>query len=252
VIEVYFIVIPYVRRKQILEEVKKKEIVYVEELANSLKNISLSTIRRDLRTLAEEGQIELLHGGAVRVRVDVYDIPIQAKQLLNIEKKDKIAKFAASLVNDGDVVYIDSGTTVFEMIKYLKNKNIKIVTSNTKVINELEDSKFTCIVLGGEVSASIASIAGPMTETMLTKMFFDKAYLGASGYSYNGGINTHDPKEAIKKEIVKKNSSETYVLVDSSKADKTTFCKVFGIDECIIITDEANKTLEEHAKYFVV
>ncbi|MCY9665711.1 DeoR/GlpR family DNA-binding transcription regulator [Paenibacillus alginolyticus] len=246
--------IPYMRRKRIVEEVGKKEIVYVEELANSLKDISLSTIRRDLRSLAEEGQIELLRGGAVRVKEDAYETPIQTKQFMHLEKKDKIAKFAASLVNDGDVIYIDSGTTVFEMVKYLKNKNVKMVTSNTKVINELEDTKYTCMILGGEITKSIASIAGPMTETLLANMFFDKAFLGASGFDTHSGINTPDPKEAKKKEIVKKNSKETYVLVDSSKANKTTFCKVFDIDECIIITDEANEVLEakENAKYFVV
>jgi DeoR family fructose operon transcriptional repressor len=244
--------IPYVRRKQIIEEIEKKDIAYVEELAQSLPNISISTIRRDLKTLADEGQIELLRGGAARIKENAYETPIQTKELLHIEIKDKLAKFAASLVNDGDVIYIDSGTTVFEMIKYLKNKNIKIVTSNTKVINELEETKFTCIILGGEITKSIASIAGSITETLLTNMFFDKAFLGASGFSLTSGINTPDPKEAKKKQIVKKNSTDTYVLVDSSKANITTFCKAFDMDECIIITDESNKVLEEHAKYFVV
>jgi DeoR family fructose operon transcriptional repressor len=243
--------IPYVRRKQILEEVEKKEIVYVEELAKTVKNASLSTIRRDLKTLAEEGQIELLRGGGVRIKEDAYETPIRTKELINVEKKDQIAKFAASLVNDGDVIYIDSGTTVYEMIKYLKQKNIKLVTTNTKVLHDIEDAKFTCIVVGGEVTKSLASIAGPLTETELSSMFFDKAFLGASGYSLISGINTHDLKEAKKKEIVKNNSNETYVLVDSSKANKTTFCKAFDIKDCIIITDESNEILEKNAKYFV-
>lgn len=243
--------IPYVRRKQILEEVEKKEIVYVGELAQTIKSASLSTIRRDLKTLAEEGQIELLRGGAVRIKEDSYETPIRTKELINIEKKDQIAKFAASLVNEGDVIYIDSGTTVFEMIKYLKDKNIKVVTSNTKVIPEIYDAKFSCIVLGGEVTKSLASISGPLTETQLESMFFDKAFLGASGYALKGGINTPDPKEAKKKEIVKNNSTDVFVLADSSKADKTTFCKAFDIEECTIITDESNDTLEKHAKYFI-
>ncbi|WHX49344.1 DeoR/GlpR family DNA-binding transcription regulator [Paenibacillus woosongensis] len=243
--------IPYVRRKQILEEVEKKEIVYVGELAQTIKSASLSTIRRDLKTLAEEGQIELLRGGAVRIKEDSYETPIRTKELINIEKKDQIAKFAASLVNEGDVIYIDSGTTVFEMIKYLKDKNIKVVTSNTKVIPEIYDAKFSCIVLGGEVTKSLASISGPLTETQLESMFFDKAFLGASGYALKGGINTPDPKEAKKKEIVKNNSTDVFVLADSSKADKMTFCKAFDIEECTIITDESNDTLEKHAKYFI-
>ena len=82
-------------------------------------------------------------------------------------------------------------------------------------------------------------------------MIFDKAFLGDSGYSVKSGINTPDLKEAKKKKIAKDNSTDTYVLVDASKANKTTFCKAFGIDECVIITDEPNEILEKHAKYFV-
>ena len=243
--------IPYLRRKQILEQIEKKEIVSVEELAQIMTNASLSTIRRDLKALADEGQIELLRGGGVRMKEEAYETPIQTKALLNVEKKDQIAKFAAQLVNEGDVIYIDSGTTVYEMIKYLKDKNIKVVTSSTRVVADLDDAQFTCIVLGGEVSRSLASIAGSLTESQLDSMFFDKAFLGASGYSVKSGINTPDLKEAKKKRIVKENSADTYVLVDSSKANKTTFCKAFDLDECVIITDESNEILEKHAKYFV-
>jgi DeoR family fructose operon transcriptional repressor len=243
--------IPYVRRQNILNELEKREIIYVDEIAQSL-NISASTIRRDLNTLAEEGQIVLLRGGAVKLKTGSYEIPLQTKQLLNIGKKDRIAKHAASLVMDGEVIYIDSGTTTLHMIKYLKNKQITVVTSNTQVINELVESDITCIILGGEITKNLGSVVGPITEKLLMNMFFDKAFIGASGYSLMGGINTPDSREATKKEIVKNNSKITYVLADSSKANNTTFCKAFGIDECTIITDESNELLEKYAKYIVV
>lgn len=244
--------IPYVRRKKILEEFEKKEVVYVADLAKSFKNISVSTIRRDLRSLAQEEQIVMLRGGAAKLKTGSFDLPIQAKQLLNIDEKNKIAKYAASLVMDGEVIYIDSGTTPLHMMKYLKNKQITVVTSNTQVINELMETKITCIIVGGEITKTLGSVVGTITDELLSKMFFDKAFLGASGYSVQGGINTPDIREANKKKIVKHNSKETYVLIDSSKANKTTFCKAFEIDECIIITDKTNEVLEKHAKFIVV
>lgn len=242
--------IPYIRHQNILSELEKHEIAYVNDLSEILE-ISASTIRRDLNTLSEEGQIVLLRGGAVKLKTGSFDLPIQAKQLLNIEKKDRIAKYAASLVKDGDVIYIDSGTTPLMMMKYLKDKKITVVTSNTQVLEMLVETDITCIILGGEITKNLGSIVGPITEKLLSTMFFDKSFLGASGFSLNGGINTPDVREATKKEIVRNNSKVTYVLVDSSKVNKTSFCKAFNIDQAIIITDERNERLEKHAQFIV-
>lgn len=219
-----------------------------------MNDCSVSTIRRDLRTLSDEGQIVLLRGGAVRLKEGLgsFDLSIQTKKLLNIEQKEKIARYAATLVNPGEVIYIDSGTTTLYMMKYLKDKEITVVTSNTQVLNELADSKVTCIILGGEITKSLASIVGPITDKLLSTMFFDKAFLGASGYCLQGGINTPDAREANKKKIVRDNSKKAYVLADNSKAGKITFCKAFEINECTIITDKSNETLEKYADYIVV
>jgi len=242
--------IPYIRHQNILSELEKHEIAYVNDLSDIL-GISASTIRRDLNTLSEEGQIVLLRGGAVKLKTGSFDLPIQAKQLLNIDKKDRIAKYAASLVKDGDVIYIDSGTTPFMMMKYLKDKKITVVTSNTQVLEMLAETDITCIILGGEITKNLGSIVGPITEKLLSTMFFDKSFLGASGFSLNGGINTPDIREATKKEIVRANSKVTYVLVDSSKVNKTSFCKAFNIDQAVIITDERNERLEKHAQFII-
>lgn len=243
--------IPYMRRKQILEEFEKKEIVYLEDLLQTLPKASKSTIRRDLRILAEEGQIVLLHGGAAKLKTGSYDLPIQTKQLMNMDRKNRIARYAASLVNDGEVIYLDSGSTTSAMMKYLKQKEIVVVTSSIQVISELPGSKIRGIILGGDITSNLGSIVGPTTEAQLSSMFFDKAFLGTSGYSSLSGINTPDPREAKKKEIAKNNSQITYVLADGTKAGKTTLCKAFGIDECTIITDEPNAILEQYAKYIV-
>jgi len=244
--------IPYIRRKKILAELKIGKLVYIEDLTKIFNNISRSTIRRDLKALEVEGYINLLQGGAAKLRSGSYDMPIQSKKNLHMEKKNRIAKYAASLVKDKEVIYIDSGTTTLQMVKHLKGKKITVITSNTLLFNEFQDGDFNCIFTGGEFSSLLGSVKGSITERLLSELFFDKAFLGASGYTIEGGINTPDLSEVNKKKIVKKNSKETYILIDSSKANKQTSCKCFDIDECIIITDESNKILEKYTKFIVV
>ncbi|SIQ42654.1 DeoR/GlpR family DNA-binding transcription regulator [Halanaerobium kushneri] len=244
--------IPYVRRKKILNDLNKNELIYIEDLINKFSEVSESTIRRDLKQLEEDGYLDYLSGGAVKLRTTSYDMPLQKKQELHTKEKKAIARYAASLVQEGEVIYIDSGTTTLEMIDYLKDKKIKIVTSNTVFINNIHEYKFDCILLGGEISSDLGSVGGPITERQLQELYFDKAFIGASGYSLESGINTPDTREATKKRIVKEHSKKTYVLVDGSKAYKQTFCKAFDIDECVIITNEENSILKENAEYVIV
>jgi DeoR family fructose operon transcriptional repressor len=208
-------------------------------------------MRRDLKILEEEGQIQMLRGGGVKLKSSSYDIPVVEKKEIYKEEKERIARFAASLVRNHEVIYIDSGTTCLQMIKYLKDKTITIITSNIQVINELDSPTIKCIVLGGEVNKALDSISGPLTEAALKNLYFDKAFLGTSGFSLENGINTPDFREASKKAIIKQKSKECYVLADHSKCGKNTLCKAFELDECIIITDKSSPLLENYAKYYI-
>lgn len=244
--------IPYMRKKTIITELEQNEIVYIQDLISLFKNVSESTIRRDLKNLEEEGQIELLHGGAAKIKFrSSYDMPVESKQYLHTEEKDKIARFAASLVKPGEVIYIDSGTTTLGMAKYLKQKKIQIITSNTYVLDELDNAEFSCVIVGGEVVHTLGSILGPLTDSLLADMHFDKAFLGANGYSEKSGITTPDFREANKKRIAKNNSKEAFVLMDSSKEGKESLCKVFNLGDCTIITDRVSKVLEESNNYLL-
>ncbi|GCE14637.1 DeoR/GlpR family DNA-binding transcription regulator [Tengunoibacter tsumagoiensis] len=236
--------IPYIRREKILEIIGQREIVYLPQLLEIFTDASESTLRRDLKILSTTGHITLLHGGAVKLKVgSTVDLPIQDKLTLNKTEKDAIARTAASFVSEGDVIYLDSSTTVLPMVHYLKGKKITIITSSARLLSLLDDENITCIVLGGEVVIQTGSIVGSITENLLSTMFFDKAFVGANGFSQLGGINTPDYREARKKQIVKQNSKAMYLLMDSSKAEVTTFCKVFELQECTIITDSDHELL---------
>lgn len=244
--------IPYLRKKKILDELEKKEIVYLEHFVGILQDVSESTVRRDLKNLSDEGKIILLHGGAIKLKRSTKELPVISKKLMNVKIKERIAKYASSLVQNGETIYIDSGSTAELMIKYLKNKDITIITTNTQIINNLEDTKFECILIGGEITKKLGSAVGPLTDRLLSEFHFNRAFIGANGCSEINGISTHDLREASKKRIVKDNSDNSYVLLDSSKIDKNAVCKVFAIKDVIIITDKITGVLKKYDNFIIV
>lgn len=243
--------IPYERRKRMLEELSKKEIIDLDELVVALQTVSKSTVRRDLKILSDEGQIIMLRGGAVKLKSGSFDTPLNSRSILHVQEKEIIAKRAAELVKDGEVIYVDSGTTPFRMLKYLRTKRITVVTTSTVLISELEGSRLDCIIIGGQVNKATASIVGPIADNLLREMHFDRAFIGASGYDLAAGITTPDYQEANKKRIVKANSKTCYVLADSSKEGKITMCKALDLGDVILITEKISDTLAKYAQYIL-
>lgn len=106
-------------------------------------------------------------------------------------------------------------------------------------------------MLGGDYLSDIGSVAGSLTERELSNMFFDKAFIGASGVSGQAGVSTFDIREATKKRIVHDNSKEPYVLVDSTKFGTTTLCKALDLRECILVTDRYHELLDQAKSYII-
>lgn len=231
--------IPYLRRKTILENLQKNEIVHIEDLVPFLEDTSLSTVRRDLKNLEDEGLIEILQGGAAKlIDKSSYDMPLSSKQQIHLTEKEIIGRKAAELIKDGEVIYIDSGSTLLQIIKYIKNLNIQVITSNTLILNLLDDVKFTCHMLGGEVSTELGSVNGSVTDNLLYDMYFDRSFIGVTGVSNISGVSTPDFREANKKRIVMEHSKHTYVLADNTKIGKNALCKCFDLNKCTLITDK--------------
>ncbi len=233
--------IPYLRRKRILELLSQNEIMTLEAMQKYLAPSSISTIRRDILLMQQENHVQMLRGGAVKLAgAEEVDLPVAEKARINTDTKERIARCAAGLVKDGETIYIDSGTTTAQMVHYLREKEITIVTSSTHLLGEVSRFRGALIMLGGEVNKTLASVSGPTTDRELSEMFFDRAFIGASGFSLNGGVSTFDMREASKKRIALSNAQITYVMADSSKAGRNTMCKAFPLSDCILITDEEN------------
>lgn len=244
--------IPYERRQQLLQIMEDNEFVTIEQLMNELEGTSESTVRRDLKALSDDGLVTLVRGGASRVRTgSSFDTRVDSRLILNLEAKDRIAKCAADLVKDGEVIYIDAGSTALKMIPYLKDKDITIVTTNVLIFQEMAGAKAECIIVGGDVLIDTGSVVGDMTVSMLENMYFSRAFLGITGVSIKAGFSTPDLKESRKKQIAKEHSKHAYILADSSKVGIITMCKVFNLDEITLITDEENDILKDCASYLI-
>ncbi|MCD8121763.1 MAG: DeoR/GlpR family DNA-binding transcription regulator [Clostridiales bacterium] len=234
-----------------LQLLGKKEVVSLNDFLEELDGVSESTIRRDLKTLEAEGQIIMLRGGGACLKQGSYEVPINSKAIKNVNEKEMIAKYAAGLVNDGESIYLDSGSTLLRMVQHLLNKDITIVTTNAGIFQDLQDARFKCFTVGGELNVKTASILGTRTNSELSEMYFDKAFIGCNGFSERAGVSTPDIREAEKKQIVCRNSEASYVLADSSKSGKNTLCKVFELGEVPIICEKETDMLIASGNYIV-
>lgn len=215
------IMIPFVRREKILELLHESEIVYLEDLVKTT-NVSEATIRRDLKTLNDEGHVDLLLGGAAKLRVHLGEKPLNERVNINKQEKELIGKYVATLVNDGDFIFIGPGTTENTMIKYLGGKNITIVTNGAFHINAFIKHKIDSIILGGRIINSIAVLSGPSAIKQAKSMHFDKCFIGCSGLTFEGKLTTSDENVAVINREVINNANVVYFMADSTKFGKAS------------------------------
>ena len=234
--------IPYERRKAILERLQSSEVSFIDDLVETL-GVSSSTVRRDVNALAKAGEVIALRGGGIRINENPVELPTTAKAQLNSGAKQRIARAAADLVGDGETIYLDSGTTTLRMYPFLRSRDVRIVTTNTQLFALAGGQQCVVSVIGGDYLPSLGSIAGSITEEMMAHMFFDKAFLGASGVSERAGVSTFDVREAAKKRIACAHSKDTYVLADHSKLGRVTFYKALDLKDCHVVTDRHDELL---------
>lgn len=236
--------IPAIRQQTILDLLQNQDILYLEDLLNEL-NISVSTLRRDLRELERQGRVIQLHGGGVRLAVQPpLELQMSAKLELNKEAKDRIARKAVSLIRPGDFIFLDPSSATLQMIPYLQGMDLTVVTNSIFHINQLCALGISSIMIGGNIKTSTNSCIGYMAEHDLSELNFSKCFLGASGFSLKYGITNHDINEKKIKNIAMNNSVETFFLLDSSKYNVITMTKVAALAFSTIITEKPIPELE--------
>lgn len=227
------------RRNHIIEALNRDGKVVIEDLAKAL-NVSEMTIRRDLQYLEENKLITRTHGGAVLHNLLIEEIPYTKKAEENIEQKQKIGAYASSLVEEGDVIILDAGTTNMEIAKGIIGiKNIKVITNDLMIgafLSKYDGIEVYCS--GGVIQKATGACLGANAVEFLQSIHADIAFLGASCIDIKKGITTPSiDKAQWKKEVIK--SAERAILVaDSLKFGKASFAKICPLSEFdLIITD---------------
>ncbi len=244
--------IPYMRRSKILEFMHTKDIVFFEELAEEV-GVSLATVRRDLKTLEEEGHIEMLTGGAAKIRMNIAEKSLTEKLTLNADEKNQIGSYAATMVSDGQFIFIGPGTTENAMIKYLAGKNVTVVTNGAFHIQELMKYQIKSIILGGNIMLDIGVVIGPTVIQQISNMNFDRCFVGTSGVVPGGNITTSSIEVAEVNKIALKNSAESYIVADSTKigiSSRYTFGKLDDSKE-LISTSKVDKNYHDDPRFII-
>jgi len=221
----------------ILQELKIKGIVSVTDLVKILDS-SESTIRRDLNALDNEGLLKKIHGGAIAIgeSTSKHDYKVNIRQSLNVDEKCLIAKYAASLIEEGDVIYLDAGTTTELLIDFIEAINITVVTNGIVHAKKLLERGFKTFIVGGEIKATTEAIIGSTTVEDLKKYNFSKGFFGVNGVSNQNGYTTPDVNEAMVKAQAIKMCSQSFVLADQSKLEKVSFITFGAITDSTLIT----------------
>ncbi|AVK61415.1 DeoR/GlpR transcriptional regulator [Lactobacillus sp. CBA3605] len=243
--------IPYERQEKISQLLTARELVKIDELKAYLPEVSYSTLRRDLKTLENEGKIEYLNGGGVKAVTTTRELPMAQKAELHSKQKGLIAGRAAEEVCDGESIYVDSGSNCALLLNDLLDRNITIYTTNTTIFNVTREFNATIILLGGRYTSSISSLSGTLTENNLSTLYFDRAFLGVNGIDDEKGVTTPNISEATKKRLIKNNAKKTYLLCDSSKFHRIATVQAFQLTDVVIISDRTDQIIGKQVPILV-
>lgn len=238
------------RHQLIIELLRKKQVLYVVDAAKEL-GVSELTIRRDFDHLLEKGFIKRFHGGAKLVVSKSEEPPVyESKGLINKDKKEIIAKVVTDYVHAGDTVFINAGTTAYEVIKHIKDKDITIVTNNAIACNLIDsECKANLISTGGEYNARNQSYSGILATELIHKMYASVCILGVNGITASDGISTPFYGETlINEEFLSRNKGLSIVIADGSKLGKVFCFNSASMDKIDILVTDSSADEEELKK----
>lgn len=206
------------RQEQIVQLIARQKRVTVNDLCDVF-SISKATARRDLETLANQGRIQRVHGGAILVNKAPPELPILERQSDQAAEKERIGAATAALIHDHETIFLGSGTTVLEVARHLIDRPLTVITNSLPVINLFASaaSPVQVIVIGGELRKSELSFIGHITENNLSEVYVDKVIIGVRAVNLEQGLtNDYFPETNTDRAIIKM-GREVILVADHTK-----------------------------------
>jgi DeoR family transcriptional regulator of aga operon len=229
------------RREAILQLLTEHGSVQVAQLVPQMR-VSAVTIRSDLSAIEAQGLATRSHGGAVLARTPPPEHTIRQKDAINQDQKERIGALAATLVQEGDNIIIDSGTTTIWLARHLRDaSHVTVMTNGLNIAWDLADTPGVDLILaGGLLRKQSLSIQGAQAESCLQAYSFDKLFLGVDGFDLKFGVTTHHEAEASLNHKMVERAKKIIVLTDASKFGRVSLHRIVQLDRVhTVITDSA-------------
>ncbi|MEG1622390.1 MAG: DeoR/GlpR family DNA-binding transcription regulator [Alistipes sp.] len=231
------------RRSIILQKLKTQSEITVAELHEEFC-VSEVTIRKDLNALYARNLLIRTRGGAICCPGGETkdDTPINNKRFFNIREKQAIGRMAASLIEEGNTILLDSGTTTLEIARNLDRfQRLTIITNAINIAVELlKYKRFNVILLGGNLREPSQSTVGPVTESNLKAFFCDKLFLGVDSFNLECGLSTPNIEEANINQLMLTMAGQVVAVFDSSKINKRSFAFIAPVDHLDVVVTDSN------------
>jgi len=232
--------IPAQRHERILQHLAVHKIASIAGLAKLL-NVSKSTVRRDLEWLETQGYLEPTRGGAILSRHILSEIEYLQREQSHIEEKRAIGTATAALIEDGDVIFINSGTTTAQVLKQIKGKpNVVAITNNTAMMAESEEIDYDLVLLGGSYLPRSHAVVGLFTTDNVRQVYASKTIIGVDGISLKYGCTVPTRVEAdVIRQMIERTSGPVIIVTDCSKWGAVSNFEIVRIDQIqTLVTDE--------------
>lgn len=239
------------RWNQILILCQSHDRVSVNDLVDAL-HVSPATIRRDLQEMEDRNMVSRYHGGVSLTNLQLNEPGMAAKTQSHRDAKKKIAWLAAGYIHDNMMIYLDAGSSTYEMIPFIHARNITVVTPGVPHLKALGERSIPTIVLGGKLYWQTESIIGRQALHMLEDMHFDIAFVGTNGIHEKAGFTTSNEQEADTKAMAIRHAKEPYILADASKFNVLRLVEFASLSDAIILTDQTPAFNKDLIRYRTV
>lgn len=240
---------PVERQQKIVEIVRTQQVVKHSELTEMLQ-ISMETLRRDIQVLVKQGLVEKFYGGIKEVEQPLTETIIEQRMVSQLDEKVTIAKACAALIQEGDCIFLDSGSSTYQIAKFIHNmKNLTVITNSLPVAMELLHTPIELILLGGKVRHSEKSIVAYDFLLQYDLLNISKAFICTSGISLKNGLSDFSLEEVVTRRNIVNIAQAVYVVADHTKFERDVAVKICPLSDVNYIITDANLKDDIYKRY---